>query len=118
MFGYIEKSYVVLDEFAGELKKDGQVFKKKVEVRIPERESSLINSEIVHEYIAIEGYTENDNMILDLLLIYKNNTLQDMYDDFENLKNKTNIDLNNLKCFDWISGHHVGFSRSGARRMY
>lgn len=118
MFGFMEKSYLVLDDFLLNLEKeDGFKYSLKVEVRIPDSERDIVNGK-VNEYIALEGYSENNKLFLDLLLIYKNNSIQDMYDDFEKLKKAKYVDLVNLKCFDWISGHHIGFSRDGARRMY
>jgi hypothetical protein len=120
MFGYQEKPYTVLEKFELSAEETNDT-RQEFEIRIPkEQQTSLKQSqnETPREYISITGFNEEGKLELDLLLKYNSNTKEELKEDWETLKTNPKVNIKDLNCFRWITGHHIGHCKEGSVTMY
>ncbi len=88
------------------------------EHRVPRRNPRFGQAQGEPPYLAVEGYDEAGRLVMDVLLLYREEDLPHLETDWARLCAEPQLRLSELHWFERIDGHATGRRRDGAVCMY
>lgn len=107
MFGYIEPPYTVEKNYHIHYAR----YREVIELRVPQDGSS-------GRYISLMLYRREGKLIGDYLLIYKDETIEHLDRDWQELFFIQSLDFDKLNFSERINDHKIGYGRDGSVTMY
>ncbi len=113
-FGYMELPYDVARRHEMPCAGVRQAF----EHRVPKRHPRTPEEASEPPYLAVGGYDEAGRLVLDVLLLYRDEDLGHLEEDWHRLCTEPHLRLAELRWFERIDGHGTGRRRDGSVCMY